>query len=267
MAPLCPRVDGGTRVSEAEQRALSFGSVAEDYEATRPGWPLAPFDEVLARFGVRDQPDVVDIAAGTGKLTRTLAELAGTLVAVEPDPALRAVIQRVLPRVDVFAGTAEELPLASESADVATAGQAFHWFDVERALGEIARVLRPGGVVIAGWNAPPGEGTWYDAVIDFLHVANPDHLPARARDWSVDFAHPAYGELFETAARHEQASDHERFARLLGTHSVISILPLERRAALIEEAVAVAVEQGAFAPDGTCTIPWRCELYALQRRE
>ncbi|MDX6599632.1 MAG: hypothetical protein QOE87_3519 [Gaiellales bacterium] len=252
-------------MSEERDRALSFGSVAEDYEATRPGWPREPFAEVLAHFGVRDQPDVVDIAAGTGKLTRTLVPLAGTLVAVEPDPSLREVIQRVLPDVDVFAGTAEALPLGSESADVATAGQAFHWFDVEPALTEIARVLRPGGVVIAGWNSPPEDGTWYDAVIEFLHVANPDHLPARTREWAVEFAHPAYGPLFEATARHEQPSDHESFARLLGTHSIINLLPPARRAALIEEAVAVAVEQGAFARDGTCAIPWRCEVYALRR--
>lgn len=251
-------------MSEERDRALSFGSVAEDYEATRPGWPLDPFSEVLAHFGVRDQPDVVDVAAGTGKLTRTLAQLAGTLVAVEPDASLRAVLERVLPEVGVFDGTAEALPVPSASADVVCAGQAFHWFDVEAALGEIARVLRPGGVVIACWNSPPEDGTWYDAVIDFLHVANPDHLPARTRDWAVDFAHPAYGALFEATGRHVQASDHERFARLLGTHSIINLLPPDRRAALIEEAVAVAVEQGAFGADGSCKIPWRCELYALQ---
>jgi SAM-dependent methyltransferase len=251
-------------VSEERERALSFGSVAEDYEATRPGWPLAPFTEMLAHFGVRERPDVVDIAAGTGKLTRTLAPLAGTLVAIEPDPSLRKVLQRVLPEVGVLAGTAEALPLASGSADLACAGQAFHWFDVEAALGEIARVLRPGGVVIAGWNSPPEDGTWYDAVIEFLHAANPDHLPARTRDWAEEFAHPDYGKGFETAARHVQTSDHERFARLLGTHSIINLLPPARRAALIEEAVAVAVEQGAFAADGTCEIPWRCELYGLQ---
>jgi SAM-dependent methyltransferase len=148
---------------------------------------------------------------------------------------------------------------------VVCAGQAFHWFDVDKALTEMARVLRPRGIVIAGWNSPPEGGTWYDAVIDFLHVANPDHLPASTRDWAVVLSHPAYGDLFEVTARHEQPIDRAGFARLLGTQSGINVLPPDRRAALIEEALAVAVEQGAFAPDGTCAIPWSCELYALQR--
>ena len=164
-------------MSDEPERALSFGQVAEDYEATRPGWPLEPFTEVLEHFGVRARPDVVDVAAGTGKLTRTLALFAGTLVAIEPDPELREVIQRVLPDVDVFSGTAEAIPLEEASADVVCAGQAFHWFDLERAGDEFARVLRPGGILIAGWNVPTGDGSWYDAVIEHLEPANPAHLP------------------------------------------------------------------------------------------
>jgi SAM-dependent methyltransferase len=250
----------------SEERARSFGSVAEDYEATRPGWPLEPFALALEHFDVRDDPAVIDVAAGTGKLTRTLVQLAGTLVAVEPDADLRGVLQRELPHVTVLAGTAEALPLESASADVACAGQAFHWFDVERALDEIARVLHPRGVAIAGWNMPPEDGTWYDAVVDFLHVANPDHLPARTLDWAATFAaHPAYGGLLEIAASHEQRIERTAFARQLGTHSAINVLAPEQRAELIEQAIAVAVEQGAFDINGMCAIPWRCELYALQR--
>jgi SAM-dependent methyltransferase len=251
----------------SEERALSFGSVAEDYEATRPGWPLEPFAQVLEHFGVRERPDVVDIAAGTGKLTRTLARVAGTLVAVEPDADLRAVIERVLPEVEVFAGTAEALPLETAGADVACVGQAFHWFDFERALEEIARVLRPGGVLIVGWNLPLEDGSWYDAVVEYLETANPDHLPASHRDWSSAFAAPlaVYGGFVEVEGRHEQALDYASFARLLGTHSAISVLPAERQAALIEEARAVAVEQGAFDAGGHCAIPLRCKLYALRR--
>ena len=176
------------------ERALSFGSVAEDYEATRPGWPREAFAIAFEQFDLPERPDVVDVAAGTGKLTRTLAELAGTLVAVEPDAALRAVLERELPAVTVLEGTAEALPLPTAGADAVCAGQAFHWFDVDRALDEFARVLRRQGIAIAAWNTPPEEGTWYDAVIDYLKVANPDHLPATNIDWAEALAaHPLFG--------------------------------------------------------------------------
>jgi SAM-dependent methyltransferase len=250
----------------SENRALSFGSVAEDYEATRPGWPHEPFAIAFEQFDVPERPAVVDIAAGTGKLTRTLAPLAGTLVAVEPDAALRAVLQRELPDVTVLEGTAEELPLETGSADVACAGQAFHWFDLERALDEIARVLRPRGIAIAAWNSPPEDATWYDAVIDFLGTASPDHLPATTRDWPTAFGgHPRFGGLLEIAARHEQPVNRTSFQRLLRTHSALNALPPGRRAELIEQALAVAEAEGAFDAHGNGAIPWRCELFVLRR--
>jgi SAM-dependent methyltransferase len=249
------------------ERALSFGSVAEDYEATRPGWPREAFEIAFEQFGLPDRPDVVDVAAGTGKLTRTLAELAGTLVAVEPDPALRAVLQRELPAVTILEGTAEALPLESGTADAICAGQAFHWFDVDRALDEFARVLRPAGIAIAAWNTPLEEGTWYDEVIEFLMTANPDHLPASTIDWPRKLAaHPRFGGLVEVTARHEQPTTRAAFARLLGTHSIINVLPPDRRRELIRQALAVADANGAFDADGSCAIPWNCELFVLQRR-
>jgi SAM-dependent methyltransferase len=248
------------------ERALSFGSVAEDYEATRPGWPLEPFAIAFEQFEVPRRPAVVDVAAGTGKLTRTLAELAGTLVAVEPDPALRAVLMRELPAVTAVEGTAETLPLEEASADAVCAGQAFHWFDVDRALDEFARVLRPGGIAIAAWNTPPEEDTWYDAVIDFLESANPDHLPASTIEWPQTLAaHPRFGGLLQITARHEQPTTRASFERLLGTHSILNMLPAERRSGLIARALAVADGHGAFDSDGSCAIPWCCEVFALRR--
>jgi ubiquinone/menaquinone biosynthesis C-methylase UbiE len=253
-------------VSAESERALSFGRVAEAYEATRPGWPLDPFTRVLAHFGVRAGPDVVDVAAGTGKLTRTLALFAGTLVAVEPDAELREVIRRVLPDVEVHSGTAEALPLPEASADVICAGQAFHWFDLERASAEFARVLRPGGVLVAGWNVPTGDGSWYDAVIDYLESENPAHLPASQRDWTAALGELAgYEDLYETSFRHEQPTTVAAFTRLLGTHSATIRLAPERRAQLSEAAVAVAAEHGAFDADGNGAIPLSCELMALRR--
>ncbi len=95
---------------------------------------------------------VVDVGAGTGKLSRQLAALGIDVVAVEPDEDMRAVFARVLPEIELLAGSAEELPLADSSVDVATAAQAFHWFDLPRALPELHRVIRPGGGVAVIWN-------------------------------------------------------------------------------------------------------------------
>ncbi len=128
-------------------------------------------------------------------------------------------------------GTAEALPLESGTADAICAGQAFHWFDVERALDEFARVLRPAGIAIAAWNTPPEEGTWYDEVIDFLDDRQ-SRPPARLHvDWPPTLAaHPRFAGLVEVTARHEQPTTRAAFQRLLGTHSIINVLPPERRA-------------------------------------
>src|SRR4029077_8471930 len=131
---------------------------------------------------------------------------------------------------------------------------------------EIARVLRPRGIAIAAWNAPPEDATWYDAVIDFLAAANPDHLPATTRDWPSAFGgHPRFGDVLEIAARHHQPIDRTSFPRLLRTHSALNALPPGRRAELIEQALAVAEAEGAFDADGNGAIPWRCELFVLRR--
>ena len=150
-----PRAHGGPRVSE-EQRALSFGPVAEDYEATRPGWPLEPFTKAFAHFGVRDAPDIVDVAAGTGKLTRTLALLAGTLVAVEPDADLRAVMQRELPEVEVVAGTAEAAAARRPRAPTSSArGRPSTGSTSTRDRPRSRACCARGGILIAGWNSRP----------------------------------------------------------------------------------------------------------------
>jgi ubiquinone/menaquinone biosynthesis C-methylase UbiE len=95
---------------------------------------------------------VVDLAAGTGKLTRRLVPSGARVVAVEPLAEMRAVLEHTVPAAEVLPGTAEALPLGPASADAVTVGQAFHWFDADRASAEIARVLRPGGLLALVWN-------------------------------------------------------------------------------------------------------------------
>jgi len=127
--------------------ARSFGGAAAEYERVRPDWPPAAIDRAAALLGLGLDAEVVDLAAGTGKLTRLLSERFRRVVAVEPDDRMRALLD-----VEAHAGTAERMPLPDKGADAVFVGDAFHWFDAPAALGEIARVLRPRGGLVLLWN-------------------------------------------------------------------------------------------------------------------
>jgi len=131
-----------------DPRARSFGAAADDYERGRPGWP----NRVAEVAELSPDAEVLDLAAGTGKLTRLLVRHFARVVAVEPDDALRALIRGA----ETFAGTAEKIPLPDASVDGVFCAEAFHWFDAPRAVTEIARVLRPGGSVVVCFNSDGG---------------------------------------------------------------------------------------------------------------
>src|SRR4051794_39928335 len=126
-------------------RRTSFGSAADAYATGRPSYAEAALDWALPSSATR----VLDLAAGTGRLTQQLLARGVKMVAVEPDDAMRA---HVPSAATVLAGTAEDIPLDEASVDAVVVGQAFHWFDAPRAMPEIRRVLRPGGVLGVLWN-------------------------------------------------------------------------------------------------------------------
>jgi SAM-dependent methyltransferase len=136
-------------VSELDRHRLSFDSVAASYERSRPRYAPDAIAWTAERlpFG-----RVLDLGAGTGKLTRQLVEAGADVVAVEPGPEMRAVFARVLPEVELLEGSAEAIPLGDGTVDTVTAAQAFHWFRPDEALPEMHRVLRPGGGVALFWN-------------------------------------------------------------------------------------------------------------------
>jgi SAM-dependent methyltransferase len=117
----------------------TFGRVAEAYARTRPPYPRAAIERAVQELGLTNDATVLDLAAGTGNLTRALREHLGLVIAVEPDAGMRSQF-----RGDVLEGTAEAIPLPDQSVDAAFVGEAFHWFDYARALAEIRRVARRG---------------------------------------------------------------------------------------------------------------------------
>jgi SAM-dependent methyltransferase len=165
--------------SEHARRASSFGAAATAYAQHRPDYPIAAIrwalEPVAAQRGSQpgdqasdpasDPLRILDLGAGTGKLTAQLADLdlggRGTrVIAVEPDPQMLAELRRELPEVTAMAGHAEAIPLPDASVDAVFAGQAAHWFDLDRAMPEIARVLRHGGVFAGLWNTDDDRVGW-----------------------------------------------------------------------------------------------------------
>jgi SAM-dependent methyltransferase len=173
-------------VEDRDRRARSFGAVADRYARARPGYPMAAVEWLLeAAPGC----DVVDLAAGTGKLTQAIVETGAVVVAVEPDEGMRAALELAAPGVEALAGTAESVPLPEASSDAVLVAQAFHWFDPEPACDEIARVLRPGGILGLLWNLRDGSVPW---------VADLD----RILDWPADVVARAGDLSFEEIERH-----------------------------------------------------------------
>src|SRR5690349_6622753 len=132
--------------------AGGFATAADAYERGRPGYPEEAIAWMAERLDLREGRNLLDLAAGTGKLTRTLVPFGAHVVAVEPIDEMREQLFRALPDVDAFDGTAESIPLPDGSVDAVTCGQAFHWFRAEQALKEIHRVLRPAGGLALVWN-------------------------------------------------------------------------------------------------------------------
>jgi SAM-dependent methyltransferase len=163
----------GAGIVDNAVRARSFGSAAAAYAAYRPDYPAAAIDAAVpASAGA-----VLDLGAGTGKLTAGLIRPGRTVHAVEPDPDMLAQLTSHLPAVDARLGRAERIPLPDGAVDVVTVGQALHWFDLDVALPEIRRVLRPGGRLAMFWNTDDQTDPLGHALSQVIHGTFARHLP------------------------------------------------------------------------------------------
>ena len=154
-----------------EAPADAFGNSAREYELGRPRWPEELIDQVAGELELGSDATVLDLGAGTGKLTRDLVPRFGRVIAVEPDDAMRAVLEEGVPEAESLAGSAEAIPLPDASVDAVFTAEAFHWFASDESVGEIVRVLRPRGGLVILWNLDFGDpdppmGEEVDRVID-----------------------------------------------------------------------------------------------------
>lgn len=241
-------------------RARSFGARAFDYAEHRPNYPADAVRWALAGASCPVH-DVLDLAAGTGKLTEGLLPLGLTVTAVEPDDGMRAELVGRLPQLTALAGTAEEIPLATGSVDAVLVGQAFHWFDQVPALTEIGRVLRPGGVVGALWNGEDGSLDWVAGLLEVSKTSVTDGYRGR----HLLPAHPLFTPVEETAFPHTQRRTIDSVAEMLGTHSRMLVIPPAER----DEALARIRDYLASRPEtsgGSFDLPLVTKVVRATRR-
>ncbi|GAB3242556.1 class I SAM-dependent methyltransferase [Kineosporia babensis] len=141
-----------------EEQRVSFGANATTYDSIRPDWPATTVHWLTATTDQR--LDVIDLGAGTGKLTRTLVDLGHRVTAVEPSPGMYDVLVSAVPQATAVQAPAESIPLPDHSADVVTVAQAWHWFAQPEAALEVARVLRPGGLLAIAWHERDQDVPW-----------------------------------------------------------------------------------------------------------
>jgi SAM-dependent methyltransferase len=204
--------------------ARSFGSAASVYHRARPGYPA----EAVAWL-VGDAVDVLDLGAGTGKLTEALVALDLDVIAVDPVEEMLDELELAVPGVPRILGTAEEIPLEEDSFDAVVAGQAWHWFEPHRALPEIARVLRPGGVLGLVWNSRDLRADWLREAGEIMHER---HDASATFESYVDIGAP-FGAIEEHAVEWIERMSRDRFLELVRSRSYfITASPAEQQATL-----------------------------------
>lgn len=227
--------------------AEGFARSAEAYERGRPEYPPAAVDWLAHHLG----QSVLDLAAGTGKLTRPLLARGIDVVAVEPVAEMRAVLPDGVRALD---GTAEAIPLQDGSVDAVTVAQAFHWFDADAALAEIHRVLRPGGRLALLWNRRVEEDPLNQAIEELLAPYRSDVPTLRHGEWRAAFERTTlFGPLEEHSFPTEQLLDADGLGDRVGSISFIASLPDAEHSRVLAAA-------RALAGDGRVTIPYRTEV-------
>ena len=221
--------------------AAGFALAADVYERARPSYPVEAVDWIVEHARLGPGRVVVDVGAGTGKLTRLLVPSGARIVAVEPVLEMREKLSETSPGVEVVDGTAESLPLPDASADAITVAQAFHWFDHAVALPELHRVLRPGGLLMLIWNMRDLDDPLQAAIEQLLQPARRSVRSQQHGAWRAPLeGSPLFGAAEQRVFRYEQLLTADDLRDRVASTSFVAAMPPGEREQLLARARALA---------------------------
>jgi SAM-dependent methyltransferase len=242
-------------VSDRAARARSFESVAAEYERHRPGYPEEALRWGAGQLGLEPGARVLDVGAGTGKLTRGLGAVGFAVVAVEPGAPMLAELRTAVPGIETVVAPAESIPLPDESVDAAFAGQAYHWFDRERALPELQRLIRPGGGLVLLWNWWNERDPLQRELGELVGFAG--HDPYRQDDLPGE---PWFREVGRTIVEADQESSPDALVGYLSTASAFLTAEPDKREELLRTVHELASRYGE-----RFTLPRLTYVFAFSR--
>lgn len=218
-----------------QPKAAGFNETSGAYERGRPEYPATALRFLFDTLGIGEGSTVIDLGAGSGKFTGTLAQSGASIVAVEPVEGMRVKFRMLHPEIALREGSAEHIPLADQTADVVIAAQAFHWFDGPAALTEIHRVLKPGGRLGLLWNVRDESDSLMSAITEIIDPFEDGAPRYRTMRWRQAFdATALFSPLEKAEFGFEQVGDTQMVLDRFGSVSFIVTLPEPQRRIVLE---------------------------------
>jgi MOSC domain-containing protein YiiM/SAM-dependent methyltransferase len=245
-----------------ESAARGFSAAADAYERGRPGYSPEAVGTLVRELRIGPEARVLDLAAGTGKLTRQLVETGAEIVAVEPIAEMRAKLVQAVPGAEALEGTAERIPLPNHSVDAVVVGQAFHWFDGVRALSEIHRVLKPSGGLGLVWQSRDARRPWVKRLNEIIDGAASGQPRFKDEMWRAAFDVTALFEPIETALFwYVQRADVETIVDRVASISYVAATPDDRRTKVLDAVRELLAIDAETAGAEVIELPYRAEVF------
>jgi len=250
-----------------ESAAKGFSAGADAYERGRPSYSPDAIAHMVEQLRIGHGMRVLDLAAGTGKLTRELAPTGAEMIAVEPIAEMRAKLEAAVPSAEAIKGTAEDIPLPNHSVDAAVVGQAFHWFDGIRAISEIRRVLRPDGALALIWQSRDASVPWVARLNEIIDRVDDGHPRFRTDHWREAFDLTAlFDPLDKTVVAYDQQTTPQLLVDRVASISYIAAMPNERRERVLDEVRQLLATDPATAGKDAIVLPHRVEVFVTRPR-